>query len=364
MNQKKIIFTALSLALFLGIVFLNSQQLEERTRVMDLVREHRSQQALKEQLYKAKSSQVEQIEQSESFSVGMDWLEITKSNFWNRPELFARGELRSFPSIKFSYPSNWRFGCCSDMDHGSANNFIPLDSEGNLIQGSPLVTVLHHSLRGCSDVTKTCSLDEQAILSPQEKTQNLINTIPENAIVLPDKLLPAINKKAFAYTYSRSRDAVNILYENYLFNIDDHVIEIQFRDPEKLGTKFIETFLSEIRLDTNSSSLPSLNRTSFRKLSFCGTEYEVNAIYSGNTDILQKIAEFSAQQSNQDFCNNFNRNKSGDILDFEIYRRPMDIDYNPNEYYVRAGSIWKIKDGNIYLLGGFDGSLEFYGTTK
>ncbi len=363
-NQKIIIFTALSLTLFLGVVFLYSQRLEERTRVADLVREHQSQQALKEQLYKAKSSQAEQTKQSQSFSVGMDWLEITKANYWNRPELFARGELRSFPSIKFSYPSNWRFDCCSDMDHASANNITPLDSEGKQIPGSPFVSILTHGLRGCSNLTESCSLDDKVILTPKEKLENLINTIPENASVLPEKMLRGINKKAFAYTYSRSRETGSTL--SYLIGIGSEIIEIQFNDPDKLGAEFIETFLQEIRFDTNpSAALPSVNRSSFRKLSFCDTEYQVNKLYAGTTDIIQKIAEFSNQQSNQDFCNNFNRNKPGDHLDFKIYRRPMDIDYSPDEYYVRgASSVWIIKDGNIYLLGGFDGSLELYGTVK
>ena len=366
MNQKKTIFTALSLTLFLGLVFLYSQQLEERTRMADLVREHQSQQALKEQIYQTKGSQAEQTKPSETFSVSMDWLEITKANYWNRPELFARGELRSFPSIKLSYPSNWRFDCCSDMDHASANNFIPLDSGGRQIQGGPFVSILTHGLRGCSNLTESCSLNDKVILTPKEKLENLINTIPENASVLPEKTLSGINKKAFAYTYSRSRETSSTIYESYLVSIGGDIIEIQFKDPEKLGAEFIETFLQEIRFDTNpSAALPSVNRSSSRKLSFCNTEYQVNKLYAGTTDIIQKIAEFSNQQRNQDFCNNFSRNKSGDLLDFEIYRRPMDIDYSPDEYYVRsASSIWTIKDGNIYLLGGFDGSLEFYGTAK
>lgn len=188
-----------------------------------------------------------------TFSISNDWVEVTKENFWNRAELFSeKAKLPyNFPDIRFSYPSNWKFQCCSGMGHGEGHNIIPLNDKGERINDSPSVNILVHVLNGCPKVSGTCALNEQIVLTPQQKYQRLVNNLPENAKVLTKKKLENLNEIAFVYTHSRFSPPIN--FESYTFIRGNDVVTIEFRKPEELGREFIESFLQRIKADEKSS---------------------------------------------------------------------------------------------------------------
>lgn len=291
----------------------------------------------------------------------LKWVEVTTENFWNRSDLFAKTATLPyhFAPIKFSYPSNWKFSCCWGMDHAEGHNIIPVDSVGKYIEGSPTVSILIHGLAGCPAVIDRCSLDEQIRLTPSQKYQRMVSNLPENAKVLPKRYLPGLKKNAFAYEYSRFDPPIQ--YESYVFTIDDEVVEVEFKRVEKLERNFIDAFLNEIRTELEES-LPTLNHSVIREVSFCDKAYKAPSIYPDAPDIIARLGELSTKQTNPYFCDNLLKNNPEDSLEFEIYRSPLSADHAGIEYYVGINAVsWRVENKTIYTIGGYDGSLTRYG---
>jgi hypothetical protein len=71
-----------------------------------------------------------------------EWKEVTHANFWKNSAFFANSDYK-FADIKFSYPSNWNFACCVDMDDRSAHTiFSSMEYDTKL----PYITVTDYAL--------------------------------------------------------------------------------------------------------------------------------------------------------------------------------------------------------------------------
>lgn len=171
------------------------------------------------------------------------WKEVNHTNFWGHPDLFATPDYK-FASIKFSYPDNWKFNCCNDMGHGSSHIIF---SSQNQDASLPYIRIMDHALSGCPDVSKSCGLDQTVNKTPSEKFDDLTQTIPDNAQILPRLSLSNLDTDAFVYT-TIDKDGKSV--KSFIINTtDDVVVEISFVNYELLEEGFIDSFLEKIEQD-------------------------------------------------------------------------------------------------------------------
>ena len=60
------------------------------------------------------------LKKDNKFEISDKWTLVSRENFWDNPKIFANRNY-NFPNIKFSYPDNWEFQCCNDMDYASTH---------------------------------------------------------------------------------------------------------------------------------------------------------------------------------------------------------------------------------------------------
>ncbi len=189
------------------------------------------------------SFQIDKLDKSKKDSlieISDKWTTINHGNFWNNPNLFS-GHDYKFPNIEFSYPENWEFRCCGDMDNAS-EHFINLPSRDN---SSPYIRITDYVMSGCPDSEKECSMDNIVKLTAKEKFNRLVLNVPRDKI-LQEMQLKKLNTSAFVY---KKIEKDNKLSKAYIINLVNDVIEIDFINYELLDEKFIENFLNHISFE-------------------------------------------------------------------------------------------------------------------
>lgn len=176
-----------------------------------------------------------------TFKISDNWTLVSHYNFWNNPNVFKTTPY-NFANIKFSYPENWEFQCCNDMDHASTHTIY---SSKNRDKSLPYIQITDYVLSGCPISQKKCSMDKLIKISASEKFNQLISDIPKTSI-LPKIKLNNLNDTAFVFNKSEEDGKIS---KSYLINPGNDVIEIDFVNYEILGDKFIDNFLNRISPD-------------------------------------------------------------------------------------------------------------------
>ena len=180
-------------------------------------------------------------ESKREIEISDNWTLVSHYNFWNNTEKFKTPNKNRFPGIKFSYPDNWEFKCCGDMDHASENFINPPNRDSS----SPYIRITTYVLRDCQNSKEKCSLDEQIAVTAKEKFNRLVLAISKDQI-LPETAIKNLDLDAFTYK-KIERDEKSS--KAYLLNLPDGVVEIDFVNYELLDEKFIENFLNHIEFE-------------------------------------------------------------------------------------------------------------------
>ena len=181
------------------------------------------------------------LKKDNKFEIFDKWTLVSRENFWDNPKIFANRNY-NFPNIKFSYPDNWEFQCCNDMDYASTH-IIYSSKDRN--KSLPYIRITDYVLSGCLNSQSDCSLGEIAKITADEKFNQLTSVIPARD-VLPKAKLNNLNTTAFVYKKSEENNKVS---KGYLINLKNDVIGIDFIDYELLENTFIEKFLNQISFE-------------------------------------------------------------------------------------------------------------------
>jgi hypothetical protein len=177
---------------------------------------------------------------NKEFDVSDNWTLVSHDNFWNNPKFFAHPNYK-FPNIKFSYPDNWKFACCNDMDFGSAHTIYSKDNDTSL----PYIKITNYELSGCPNEEETCPIDKTIKITADQKYKILTSSISSSNILSKLKL-ESLNTYAFAYNETEISDKNS---RSYVINLGSAVIKVAFVNYELLDNNFIEDFLNRISFE-------------------------------------------------------------------------------------------------------------------
>lgn len=181
------------------------------------------------------------LDKKSNVEISANWTLVSHYNFWNNPNVFKRSPY-NFPNIKFSYPENWDFRCCNDMDFVSTHIIYSSKDRDTTL---PFIRISNIGLNGCPKSQNTCSIDKTIRLTADEKFSRLVSAISS------DKALPKLelkNLKTNAFVYKKL-ETNNMPSRGYLINLGNRVIEVDFVNYELLDEKFIENFLNRIEFE-------------------------------------------------------------------------------------------------------------------
>lgn len=178
---------------------------------------------------------------SNKIEISNKWTLVSHSNFWNNPNLFTNANYK-FPDIDFSYPDNWEFECCGDMDH-SSEHIIYSSKDHN--KSLPYIRITDYALTGCPNSQNKCSLDETVTVTASEEFNRLTSTISVSDVLEKIKL-DKLNTMAFVYKKSEGN---NKFSKGYIINLKDSVLGLDFVNYELLDSTFIENFLNHISFE-------------------------------------------------------------------------------------------------------------------
>lgn len=167
-----------------------------------------------------------------------NWTIVNHENFWDNTSFFAHKNY-NFPTIEFSYPENWEFGCCNDMDYASTHIIYSSKYRDTSL---PYIRITDYILSGCHDLKKTCALDKTVKLTADEKFNRLKSIISKDQI-LPEKEIKKLNIKAFVFKKTEKEGNFSM---SYLINLKEDVIQIDFVNYEMLEENFIDNFLDRV----------------------------------------------------------------------------------------------------------------------
>ncbi|MFA7319548.1 MAG: hypothetical protein WC022_03055 [Parcubacteria group bacterium] len=185
-----------------------------------------------------KTNEVASSGKDEKIEISNQWTTVNHENFWHNTNLFANTNY-SFPNIEFSYPENWEFKCCGDMDHAS-EHFI---SPSKIIDKSlPYVRIIDYVLSGCPNLESVCAMEKRTKITAKEEFNHLVSNVPVDQ-VLPRMKLEKLNTDTFVY---KKIEADNRFSKAYIINLGDRVVEIDFVNYDLLNNAFIEKFLNSI----------------------------------------------------------------------------------------------------------------------
>lgn len=171
---------------------------------------------------------------SQTADTEMEWTEINHVTFWNNPSKI-NGDY-SFPDIAFSYPSNWHFSCCLDVDDRSMHRVYATKSQDPAL---PYIEITNYSLNGCPTHQPLCSIDQIITKSPAQKFDELLAQIaPQN--IMSDRADTAISTRALQYKKTPSAHA-------YLLLTASGVMEISFYNFTDANQNLIEIFLQKLK---------------------------------------------------------------------------------------------------------------------
>jgi hypothetical protein len=173
-----------------------------------------------------------------TFEISNKWTIVNHGNFWNNPNLFAHRSY-SFPNIEFSYPENWDFRCCNDMEFVSTHTIY---SNKEQYKSLPSIRISNISSVGCPSLKEKCALNEIIKITANEKFNRLISAV-SNDQILPKTKLKNLNTIAFVY---KKTEKDNKFSKAYIINLGGSIIEVDFINYELLDNKFIEKFLNGI----------------------------------------------------------------------------------------------------------------------
>lgn len=183
----------------------------------------------------------EDSKEENGFRISDKWTLVSHYNFWSNPNFFKRSAYE-FPNIEFSYPENWEFQCCNDMDHASTHIIY---SSKNRDKSLPYIRITDYVLSGCPDSQDRCSLDKIVEITADEKFNRLTSVVPI-ADVFPKTELNNLDTTAFVYNKPEENSMAS---KGYIINLGNDVIEVDFVNYELLGGAFIENFLNRISFE-------------------------------------------------------------------------------------------------------------------
>lgn len=177
------------------------------------------------------------INNEKNFNTSNNWTLVSHENFWNNPNIFQNPSYK-FPNIKFSYPDNWKFACCNDMDYASTH--IIYSSENN--SSLPYIKITDYALRGCNGSETQCSLDKIVNISADKKYKMLTSSV-ESDKILPNFKIDSLNLNSFVYNKTEQENKKS---REYLLDLGNAVAGIEFINYELLNEDFISNFLNRI----------------------------------------------------------------------------------------------------------------------
>jgi hypothetical protein len=304
------------------------------------------------------SNREDDLKKENNIEISDKWTLVSHYNFWNNPNVFLRSAY-NFPNIKFSYPENWEFKCCGDMDYGS-EHFINLSK--NHDKSMPYIRITDYILSGCTNSKNDCPIDKTVKLTANEKFNRLISSVASDKI-LPKLELKKLNTNAFVYNKTE-RD--NKSSKAYMINLGNDVIQVDFINYELLDDKFIKNFLNRISFENKTEGV-----------SFCGKKYETDQILIDGMDISRIIAKIAEKEAW--ICENLESGKfqeSGITItqkkeESEKKSYLVNFSHKGNESeekdpFNKSPFIFKFnfQDNAIFYQNQFDGSFKSLGTIR
>ena|SRR3989344_5372521 len=104
-----------------------------------------------------------------------------------------------------------------------------------------------------------------------------------------------------------------------------------------------------------------------KEVTFCGKVYKVDGdtLVIDGVDVMERIAEIASKNTEDNLCKSLDDNLREKVFSVDIQEKKNDLDYKKGDYYIYIPTHhFKVERGKIYNLGGFDGTLSFYGNLK
>lgn len=162
----------------------------------------------------------------------------------NQPKFTDQWIVAQFPSwrskfpLVISYPKDWKFSCCADIDTQSSHILVPPNAPKKT-----QVIITEYSLGGCPAEKPRCSIDEAIRLSPEIKLKAVTEEIQQNGFVDIKPRTLRINVRTAAYENKNSD------FIQYTLLGPDFVISIRFDNHSYYGgDDFIGAFLDRLAL--------------------------------------------------------------------------------------------------------------------
>ncbi|HLN18903.1 MAG TPA: hypothetical protein VK255_01905, partial [Patescibacteria group bacterium] len=182
------------------------------------------------------------LEENNNFEISNKWTLVSHENFWDNPNLFANRNYK-FPNIEFSYPENWNFKCCGDMDHASEHIIYSSKKHASSL---PYIRITDYVLSGCPNFQSTCPIDKTVKITANEKFNRLISNVSQDKILQKIEL-SKLSTSAFVYQKTEKNNKIS---KAYLLNLKDDVVEVDFVNYESLDENFINDFLNRISFES------------------------------------------------------------------------------------------------------------------
>lgn len=163
----------------------------------------------------------------------------------NKPKSTDQWIIAQFPSWRsefpliISYPKDWKFSCCADMDTQSSHILAPPNAPKRA-----QIIITEHSLAGCPVEKPRCSIDEIIRLSPETKLKAVIEETKQSGFVEIKPRMLKINAMTVAYESKNSGSM------RYILRGSNFVISIRLDNYSYYGgSDFINTFLDRLALN-------------------------------------------------------------------------------------------------------------------
>ncbi|MEI9966988.1 MAG: hypothetical protein WDN67_05215 [Candidatus Moraniibacteriota bacterium] len=129
------------------------------------------------------------------------------------------------------------------------NSVTPIKDSGQSYENPPIFRITQIALAGCKEDKRDCSIEEIVALNSKETFERTTKYLPKGAKILPKKYLKGLDKYAFSYSHTVSRDGRSVSYETHTIELEGHVVEFQFVRPELLDKETRDRFLDSIQYD-------------------------------------------------------------------------------------------------------------------
>ena len=164
---------------------------------------------------------------------------VTPSNTWLSAKF---PDEYKYPNLTISYPDNWRWSCCNDMDHASVHVIYPQKGK-EYAKGDPIIKITDFSLRDCPSNKPECSIDENILFSATNKLEVMKEKFSLQYNFMASSTIGAEKLDANIY---ETKDKEGVIRLFYLFSTGTDVVSIEFFNTKYYSDMFIDDFLDKL----------------------------------------------------------------------------------------------------------------------